>query len=200
MMEVVNAYNARADRSGLPRLEIGIGICWQNTAPMYLLDGETRIMISSAINLADRLSGCSKLARRALAQRESLFNVFVFQTITEEAAAGAMEEFLVRYNTGVSLSEEAFAKLQEEISLTPLDMELPVLQGPEPVRLHCGSFPLSGEIFQRLVVRESPIPFVSAHDFSTLQHTDRRYYEVCTNRLVYEYTDSRFAAAMKNEQ
>ncbi len=190
MMEVVHSYNARADKASLPRLEIGIGICWQNSAPMYLLDGENRIMISSAINLADRLSGCSKLARRALNQNRSLFNVYVFQTIPEDAAAGAMEEFLVRYNsTGICLSEEAFQKLQEEISLKTLELEIPMLWRPEKVRLHCGSFPLSTDLFQRLVVREAQIPFVDAHSFELKEYTARRYYEVCINRLVYEYTE-----------
>ncbi len=189
IMAVVEQYNARAEKADLPRLEIGIGICWQNSTPMYLLDGETRIMISSAINLADRLSGCSKLARRALDSKQSLFRAFVFQTITEEAAAGAMEEFLVRYNTGICLSEEAFDKLQEEISLQPVELEMPLLWQPEKVTLHCGAFPLPNEVFQRLVVREAQIPFVDAHSFSLKEYTQRRYYEVCTNHLVYRYTE-----------
>lgn len=189
MMEVVNLYNSRAENSGFPRLDIGIGICWQNSAPMYLLDGDNRIMISSAINLADRLSGCSKLARRALSQHSTVFNVFVFQTITEDAAAGAMEEFLVRYNTGVCLNEEAFQKLTGEISLKPLEVKMPLLWGPERVTLHCGSFPLSLDVFQKLVVREAAIPFVDAHTFEFKEQTARKYYEVCTNRKIYEFTD-----------
>lgn len=195
VMGVVQQYNSRAERSGLPRLEVGIGICWQNSAPVYLLDGETRIMISSAINLADRLSGCSKLARRVLNSNESLFNVFVFQTITEEAAAGAMEEFLVRYNTGICLSEEAFQKLQEEISLKTVEMEMPLLWRPEKVTLHCGTFPLSNDVFQRLVVREAKIPFVDAHSFGLKEYTPRRYYEVCTHHLVYESTEQSMGKA-----
>ena len=189
IMGVVDQYNARAEKAELPRMEIGIGICWQNSAAMYLLDGESRIMISPAINLADRLSGCSKLARRALNSNQSLFQAFVFQTITEEAAAGAMEEFLVRYNTGICLSEEAFDKLQEEISLQPVQLEMPLLWQPEKVTLHCGSFPLPNEVFQRLVVREAWIPFIDAHSFSLKKYTARRYYEVCTNPLVYEYAE-----------
>lgn len=189
MMEVVNAYNARAEKANLPRLEIGIGICWQNSAPLYLLDGETRIMISSAINLSDRLSGCSRLARRVLCQNESLFNIFIFQTISEEDAGGALEEFLVRYNTGVCLSEEAFQKLQQEISLAPLELEIPVLWDPERVILYCGSVPLAPDVFQRIVVREAHIPHVDPHDFAVKRYTEQRYYEVCTNRMVYEYTE-----------
>ena len=189
MIGVVEQYNARAKKADLPPMEIGVGICWQKSAPMYLFDGETRIMISSAINLADRPSGCSKLARRALDRNPSLFRAYVFQTISEEAAAGAMEEFLVRYNTGVCLSEEAFHKLREEISLKPVEMEMTLLWQPEQVTLHCGSFPLPSEVFQRLVVREAQIPFVDAHSFSLKEYTARRYYEVCTHNMVYECTE-----------
>ncbi len=189
IMEIVNLYNSRAEKTNLPRLDIGMGICWQNSPPMYLLDGETRIMISSAINQADRLSGCSKLARRVLARNGLIFNVFLFQTISEEAAGGAMEEFLVRYNTGICLGEDAFHKLQQEISLKTVELELPLLWGPEKVLLYCGSFPLSRDVFQRIVVREARIPFVDPQSFALKQYTDRRYYEVCTNRLAYEQTE-----------
>jgi class 3 adenylate cyclase len=195
IMEIVAHFNARQESSELPRLDVGIGICWQDSLPMYLLDGDSRIMISSAINLADRLSGCSKLARRALARQQTLFNVFVCQTIPEEAAAGAMEEFLVRYNTGVCLSEEAFAKLAGEISLKRLEVRTPMLWGPESVVLHSGSFPLSLDVFQKLVIREAPIAFVNAESFALKEPTARKYYEVCTNRKVYEMVDQMMGAA-----
>jgi hypothetical protein len=189
MMEVVNAYNARAEKTSLPRLDIGIGICWQDSSPMYLLDGETRIMISPAINLADRLSGCSKLARRAFDSDKSPFNVYVFQTITDEQAGGAIEEFLVRFNTGVCLSPEAFNKLQQEISLRAIETEIALLWKPERVRLYTGSFPMTRDVFQRLVVREARIPFIEAHDFSLKHYTERFYYELCTNRSIYEFAE-----------
>lgn len=195
VMEVIKAYNSRAENGSLPRLDIGIGICWQNAPPTYLLDGETRIMISPAINLADRLSGCTRLARQALSENKTPFNVYVLQTITDDQAAGAIEEFLVRYNTGVCLSPEAFAKLQEEISLRTIETELPLLWKPERVRLYTGSFPLTRDLFQRLVIREARIPFVQAQDFSLQQYTDRFYYELCINRVVYDFVEQTLARA-----
>jgi len=191
LTQIVELYNNKGEGSGLPRLEIGIGITFRNSAPLFLFDGETRIMISEALNLSDRLSGCSKLARKSLPQNQSLFNVYIFQTIPEETAAGAMEEFLVRYNVnGICLSEEAFEKLRAEISLTTLDLEMPLLWGKDKVRLHCGSVPLSVDVFQRLVIRESQVPFVEPQTFRLKDVTSRRYFELCTNRLVYEYTES----------
>jgi len=193
IMEVVALYNSRAEHGSLPRLEIGIGICWQNSAPMYLLDGDNRIMISSAINLADRLSGCSKLARKALAGSQSPFNVFVFQAISEEAAGGAAEEFLVRFNTGICLSQEAFEKLQSEISLQPLDLEMALPWKTGCVRLYVGSFPLSRDLFQRLVIREAAVPFMDLRTMTVCEETGRHYYEVCTDRAVYDATTEQAA-------
>ena len=63
MMEIVGGYNHLLQRSGLPALELGIGISYQNSAPTYLLDGEHRIMISDALNESDRLSSCDKRMR-----------------------------------------------------------------------------------------------------------------------------------------
>src|SRR4029079_10231335 len=50
MIQVTHAYNERSTAAGLPPLELGIGICFQDSAPMYLMDGANRIMISKALN------------------------------------------------------------------------------------------------------------------------------------------------------
>src|SRR5581483_6476384 len=42
MMEIVGGYNHLLQRAGLPALELGIGISFQDSSPMYLLDGEHR--------------------------------------------------------------------------------------------------------------------------------------------------------------
>ena len=66
MIQVVTAYNERSLAAGLPSLEVGIGISYQDSAPMYLMDGSKKIMISKALNLSDRLSGCAKIAKRLM--------------------------------------------------------------------------------------------------------------------------------------
>ncbi len=50
IIEVVTACNERSVADGLPLLELGIGISFQDSAPMYLMDGSRQIMISKAIN------------------------------------------------------------------------------------------------------------------------------------------------------
>src|SRR2546422_8536380 len=66
IIEIVQGYNELLERAGLPGLELGIGIAYQDSAPLYLMDGEQRIMISEALNESDRLSSCNKRARKAL--------------------------------------------------------------------------------------------------------------------------------------
>jgi len=87
----------------------------------YLLDRwDSRIMISKALNLSDRLSGCAKLAKRMLAGQKSHFSVFQFLNTMEGASAEELDEFLVRYNhNGIELNDEGFQKLSRKFRSTP---------------------------------------------------------------------------------
>src|SRR5215469_5379409 len=76
LLAACNSYNERASSSDLPALELGLGVAFQGDAPTYWVDGDSRIMISKALNLSDRLSGCAKLAKRMLAKQKSAFSVF----------------------------------------------------------------------------------------------------------------------------
>jgi len=79
MIEIVRGYNQLMQRSGMPGLELGVGITLQEAAPLYLMDGERQIMISEALNESDRLSGCNKRARKAMGSQAGPFHVYVFQ-------------------------------------------------------------------------------------------------------------------------
>jgi hypothetical protein len=199
IIEVVRGYNVQSRKSGLPILELGIGISYQDSAPMYLMDGNARIMISKALNESDRLSSCSKGARRYLENNVSLFSVFAIQTVDDEDTGGTPEEFLLRYNVGgIHLNESGFQKLASEISLREHNLDLPVLWKPEPVRLFSGTVPLGGGVFHRILLREGRIPRIDPHDFSLKQWTDRKYYEVCTSAAIYEYIEASARAATAN--
>ncbi len=41
MLGIVGAYNAASMETGLPPLEIGIGVAYQDSPPLYLMDGGT---------------------------------------------------------------------------------------------------------------------------------------------------------------
>jgi len=65
-------------------------------------------MISKALNLSDRLSGCAKLAKRMLSGQKTRFCVYQFLTAMEGASPEELDEFLVRFNmNGIEADEEA---------------------------------------------------------------------------------------------
>lgn len=190
MMDIVNAYNEKSIAAGLPALEIGIGICFQNSAPMYLMDGNNRIMISKALNESDRLSGCSKGSRKYIADKNVPFKVFSFQTVDDKDTGGIPDEFLMRYNVGgIHINEVAFQKLQQEISLQEQTIRFPMLWGPQDVKLFTGLVPVTAGVFHRIIVREGIIPRIDATNFTLTNWTDRKYYEICTSQLVYDETE-----------
>ncbi|MGZ4831953.1 MAG: hypothetical protein ACXVZQ_03445 [Terriglobales bacterium] len=197
IISIVHAYNEQSRRGSLPTLELGIGISFHDSAPMYLMDGSNRIMISKALNESDRLSSCNKGARRFLAESEGLFNVYSFKTVDDEATGGNPDEFLMRYNVGgVNLHADAFSVLQQEISLNRHNLELPTLWEKEVVHLYSGLVPLGSGMFHRIVIREGRIPRIDASDFSFNSWTDLKYYEVCTSEVLYEYIENDLAESV----
>src|SRR6266516_4526706 len=135
IIEIVRGYNQLLQRAGLPGLELGIGISFQDSAPMYLMDGEDRIMISEALNESDRLSSCNKRVRRSMERLNSPFNVYAFQTVSDAHAAEGPEDFIMKYNlNGIRISEATFQRLQQEISLERCRLSFPQLWGSEEFR------------------------------------------------------------------
>jgi hypothetical protein len=188
ILAVSSAYNERPDNNDLPRLELGVGIAYQDSPPTYWVDTDARIMISRALNLSDRLSSCSKAARRMLAQNPSQFRLFLFQTMTEGVAEDEADEFLIRFNlNGVELSDEGFQKLQEEISLTSLDAECLMPWGRERITLFYGETPV-GEGLEPVIIRRGFVrqllPGGKIGEAGT-----RPYYEVCVNAKAIELVE-----------
>jgi hypothetical protein len=192
MIEIVRAYNCKSQEAGLPTLELGIGICYQDSAPMYLMDGNQQIMISPALNESDRLSSCSKSARKLFNGAEGLFNVYCFQTVEDADTGGQPDEFLMRYNVGgINLSAPAFRKLQQEISLELHEVRLPTLWDDGPVHLYSGVVAVGAGVFHNLVLRDARIPHVETRGMQLKDWTDRRYFEVCTDEEVRAFAISR---------
>ena len=194
IIDIVRGYNHLLERAGLPALELGTGISFQDSAPMYLLDGEQQIMISDALNESDRLSSCNKRVRKAIAGVEGPFNVYAFQTVKDTDAGDSPDDFILKYNlNGIRLSEAAFQRLQQEISLEPCPLDLPKLWGSEAFQLHSGLVPVGNEIFKKILVRSSVIPQIDPHKFSLEHWSERRYYEVCTNPAIYAMLEAKTA-------
>jgi hypothetical protein len=194
ILAVSAAYNERPETSDLPRLELGVGIAYQGSPPTYWMDTDSRIMISRALNLSDRLSSCSKAARRMLAQNPSLFRLFLFQTMTEGVAEDEADEFLIRFNlNGVELNDEGFQKLQEEISLTPLEADCVMPWGKERVTFFYGETPV-GEGLEPVLIRRGFVRQMLPGG-KIGEAGSRPYYEVCVNPKALELVEYLSATA-----
>ena len=192
IIDIVRGYNETLARSGLPNLELGIGISYQEAAPLYLMDGNRRIMISDAVNESDRLSSCNKRVRKAMQTLESPFHVFTFQTVSDSDAGGNTEDFTLRFNVGgICMNEAAFHKLQQEVSISPCAVNLPLLWDEEGSRFFTGLVPLGNDIFRKIAVRESRIAHIDLRTFTLQRWTERRYYEVCANPAIYAEIDKK---------
>jgi hypothetical protein len=191
MLNVIQRYNAKSRKYKLPILELGFGICYQDKPPAYLLDGKKKIMISPAINSADRLSSCHKKLRRTFDRNSKPFNLYVYQVGQNSGESLSDDEIVRRYNVnGIELNEAGFKKLATEIDLKSMNCRIPALNN-EDIRIHTGKFPLVTGTYQRLIIREDTVREVSATDFQVKTNTNRKYYEICTNPLLTKYIKSR---------
>jgi class 3 adenylate cyclase len=195
ILAVCGTYNERAAANDLPAIELGVGVAFQGSAPTYWTDGDSKIMISKALNLSDRLSGCAKLAKRLLTNQPSDFSLFQFLTAVEGASSEELDEFLVRYNmNGIELNDEGFQKLSEEISLDSIETKLEMPWEKENVTLFFGEVPMGESVellvlrkgFARQLLADGKVGGVSTHP----------YYEVCTSADLYELV----AALLRSQQ
>ena len=194
ILTVTQAYNMRAKSSGLPPLELGVGVAFQDSAPSLWTDGESNIMISKALNLSDRLSSCAKMAKRLFKDNGAPFNVYLTQTLMEDAGVDEGEELLVRYNlNGIELNEEGFQKLSTEISLAPMGGNFPMPWGKERAQLYFGEIPL-GETLEPIVVRKGFVhQLLPGGKIGT--QGQRAYYEVCTDAKLLDIARKKFTGA-----
>jgi hypothetical protein len=218
ILSLVRGYNELLERSGLPQMELGLGIAYQDSAPLYLMDGDHRIMISDAINESDRLSSCNKRVRKKLAPDAGLFRVYTLQIggdSTADSDDGAhSEDITINYNvSGICLSEPAFRKLRTEISLSPWQANF---KGPEfkktgskknderwtdeQCEFLVGTVPLANGAFRKIAIRKSRIAQVDLRDFSLLHWTDRFYFEVCADPAVYAALPGEKSAASSEQR
>jgi len=134
-------------------------------------------MISDAINESDRLSSCNKRVRKKLAPDAGLFRVYRLQISADADGGSSSEDITINYNVGgVCLSEPAFRKLEQEISLSPWKVNL---KGNVLIKkwlddrgeLLIGTVPLANGAFRKIAIRKSRIAQVDVRDFSLLHWT-----------------------------
>jgi hypothetical protein len=220
IVSLLREYNELLERSGLPPMEVGLGISYQDSPPLYLMDGEHRITISDAINESDRLSSCSKRVRRKLAAQAGVFQVYRFDAAgNQEGANGEAdaEDLRLSYNVGgICLSQAAFHKLQEEIALDPCFTDFRAAAQTKKnlndsnrwtawtnpwtdpqTEFFLGTVPIANGVFRKIAIRKSRVAQVDVRDLSILQWTNGCYYEVCANPAVYAALPGEKTAAAK---
>jgi len=184
LLDVVQLQNVACRKAGLPELELGIGLVYSAEPPAYLFDGETPIMISSAIGKADRTSSCSWMLRKQRSQQgartATQLNVEVYEIPEGDPLRGEKGEVELRYNVnGIELDAAGFAKLKQEIALQ--NFEMPVVGSPEAVTFHAGRFPDTKGTMHRLVVREGRIKFFDRQSANGGKENGQVFYEVIGN-------------------
>lgn len=186
MLIIIQRYNEKNTKNRLPILELGIGISYVDHAPTFLFDGNHRIMISPAINLADRLSSCSKTGRKLFESKRGPFSLHVLQNVSEEEMKKTADDLYLRYNVnGIELSAAGFEKLSKEIDLKVLSSDYTDMHNLKST-FYTGKFPTKSGRFQRLIIREAQIPMVDSETLKIKQISSRKYYEVCTHPKLYK--------------
>ncbi len=186
VLRVVDAKNRESRQLGLPELGLGVGIAYSNEAPTYLYDDGHRIMISPAINRADRLSSCHPRMRRLLdGKLEPGQRVVVAVPLDDGEGSKKDPDGVLRYNVnGIELEAAAFYQLGAELRLRRI--RLPRRDGKAADCYHVGRYlDLRGKSHW-LVIRETPLPLWMGDRLVEGDRSGRVYYEVVTDRRVIE--------------
>jgi hypothetical protein len=179
MLLITGANNRYSNQMGLPLLELGVGICYSNESPLFLYDEDHPIMISSAIGLADRMSGCSWKLRAAI--KKSLFNVDVLQIAEGEYSKGEKGQHYARYNVnGINIDDLGFEKLKSEIALKQLKMKL----NGEEHTFYIGKYPDMKGQKKDLIIRQGHVGTWANNEILPQRNTGESYYEVIVSRKI----------------
>jgi class 3 adenylate cyclase len=181
ILKVVDVQNRNNRKHGLPELELGLGIAFSDQAPAFLYDEEQEIMISHAINRADRLSSCSASIRRSAYGKKLGRGVEVLAPVNPNVLEKHGGDELIRYNVnGIELDVPAFHKLRSELSLQGLrpDEVGVSMEG----KFLVGRYPdLQGNMHW-LVIREAVVRSWDGEQSGDEELHGRRFYQVVTSQ------------------
>lgn len=176
MIDIVTSKNTNSKQTGLPSLEIGIGICYSNDRPLFLLDDNRPIMISSAIGDADRMSFCSWKLRED--HDSGNFNVGAYLLDDSEGVKADKGQKLLRYNVnGIVIDDAAFEKLQTEVHFRRLKAK----SGLVEENFYVGQYPDVAGKLRDMVVREGRVGRYKGDAVVAGARTSQFFYEVLPN-------------------
>lgn len=175
ILDIITSKNAHSKQTGLPLLEIGIGICYRDDKPLFLFDENRPIMISSAIGDSDRMSSCSWQLRGQYDPGN--FNVGAFLLEDGDSQKGEKGQHVVRYNVnGIVIDDAAFEKLQKEVHFKRLKAR----SGEGEEVFFVGQYPDVMGKQRDLVVREGSVGIWKDGN-AEASDTGMHYYEVLPN-------------------
>jgi tetratricopeptide (TPR) repeat protein len=179
MLDIVSSKNAHSKQTGLPELEIGVGIAYADEKPLFLFDDKQPIMISSAIGLADRMSSCSWKLRQHF--DTGIFNVEVLQISASDRQSGEKGQSQLRYNVnGILLTTDAFTKLKSEINLKSVRVNL--ADGVHT--MYVGKFPDMAGKKRELVVRQGQVKIWEHGEVLPANDASGVFFEVLPNSKI----------------
>ncbi len=180
ILQVVDAQNVQNRKHGLPELELGLGISFNDGSPTFLYDGDQKIMISPAINRADRLSSCAAVLRRTTLEEKIKRGVEVVVPVDQSAVHKDRNDELLSFNVnGIELDMPAFFKLKTELAL--LRVRGSLANYSKHSVFYAGRYPDRTGNMHWLVVREAPVRLWVGNSVSTEEEWGRRFYEVVTD-------------------
>jgi class 3 adenylate cyclase len=199
ILSVMEAQNSQNLAHNLPKLELGLGIAYSEDAPAYLHDEQRKIMISPAINKADRLSSCSAELRRDTSWRRSKrHRVEVFQGATQEGNATTQNRLSYNIN-GIELTEAAFTRLKSEMVLHKIKIHS---RSGESHYYHVGRFVDRRGSSHWLVVRQAVIKVWNAGKIEENSDIlDSYFYEIVTDtNLIGRVKDKFHSRTLRKKQ
>ncbi len=198
ILTVMDAQNAQNRVYGLPSLELGIGISFSDEPPAYLYDEKRRIMISPAINQADRLSSCSSGIRQPL-EKNSLRNNHIEVMLAKRSDPSSIEDEsdkLIRYNVnGIELDAPSFFKLKKELVLRRI--KLRVEHFPLVEYYHIGRYPDLKGLIHWVIVREAPVRLWDGKQLGEADPSGRHFYEVITDPTIVSKIKTKLSSKAK---
>ena len=199
ILEVVDAQNTQNRKHHLPELELGLGIAWLDEAPAFLYDGDHEIVISSAINRADRLSSCAAALRRTRLGSTLPRGVEVLVPVGQGIMQKDSGDDLLRYNVnGIELDAAAFLKLKKELALRRVEARFP-WYSPGSL-FYLGRYPDKFGVMHWLVVREAPVRLWIGNDASIEETGGRLFYEIVTDIEVTKVLMEKLVSRGRNSR
>lgn len=197
ILQVVDTQNVQNRKHGLPELELGLGISFSDGSPAFLYDGEQKIMISSAINRADRLSSCAAVLRRTVLTEQVKRGVEVVVPVDQGVRSDQNDELLSYNVNGIELDMPAFFKLKTELALMRVSSSVPGYS--EHSVFYAGRYPDRVGRMHWLVVREAPVRLWVGNSINTEEEWGRRFYEVITEPDVIALIKDKVASKKTRE-